>query len=129
MGSPWEEDILKKDFRVLTALGCDAFRKVMLACHLPTDAHVAVKILMKHDNARAHIISEAHILQSLEQSNTVHFFHFIDTLTMTMLSWTGKSKHCDFDMATQLAEGKKLENVCGSVLYWGRHILTRKPYD
>ncbi|OBS82283.1 hypothetical protein A6R68_23729 [Neotoma lepida] len=29
----------------------------------------------------------------------------------------------------QLSEGQKLEEVCGSLLYWASEILARKPYD
>lgn len=38
MASLLEEDIFEKDVQILTTLHCRAFREVMLACHLPTDA-------------------------------------------------------------------------------------------
>lgn len=54
MASPWVEDILEKDFSILTSLGCGAFGKVMLACNLPTHAKMTVKVLQKHHDALVH---------------------------------------------------------------------------
>ncbi|XP_042124187.1 putative sperm motility kinase W [Peromyscus maniculatus bairdii] len=85
MGSHMEEDILEKDFRMLTSLGCGSFGEVKLACHLPTHTRVAVKVLEKNTNSVADISTEVNILQSLEHRNIVRFFDMIDTLTTTYL--------------------------------------------
>ncbi|XP_028719381.2 putative sperm motility kinase W [Peromyscus leucopus] len=83
MGSHMEEDILEKDFRMLTSLGCGSSGEVKLACHLPTHTRVAVKILEKITNSVADISTEVNILQSLEHRNIVRFFDMIDTLSTT----------------------------------------------
>ncbi|XP_052610684.1 putative sperm motility kinase W [Peromyscus californicus insignis] len=83
MGSHMEEDILEKDFRMLTSLGCGSFGEVKLACHLPTHTRVAVKVLEKNTNSVADISTEVNILQSLEHRNIVRFFDMIDTLSTT----------------------------------------------
>ncbi|GAB1301186.1 Putative sperm motility kinase W [Apodemus speciosus] len=83
MASHMEENILEKDFKILLSLGCGSFGEVKLACHLPTCARVAVKVLEKNINNVADIASEVELLQSLEHRNIVRFFHKIDTLTTT----------------------------------------------
>ncbi|XP_052600795.1 putative sperm motility kinase W [Peromyscus californicus insignis] len=85
MASPLEENILEKDFRILTSLGSGGFGEVKLACHLPTHTQVAVKVLEKKKISLAHINTEVEILQSVEHRNIVHFFHVIDTSTITYL--------------------------------------------
>ncbi|XP_015846268.3 putative sperm motility kinase W [Peromyscus maniculatus bairdii] len=85
MASPLEENILEKDFRILTSLGSGGFGEVKLACHLPTHTQVAVKVLEKRKNSLADINTEVEILQSVEHRNTVNFFHVIDTSTITYL--------------------------------------------
>ncbi|XP_076417245.1 MAP/microtubule affinity-regulating kinase 4-like [Peromyscus maniculatus bairdii] len=185
MGSHMEEDILEKDFRMLTSLGCGSFGEVKLACHLPTHTRVAVKVLEKNTNSVADISTEVNILQSLEHRNIVRFFDMIDSLTTTYLIMeyvagedlesflqargclkeeearvifrqvvsavhflhqrhiahrdiklenilvdaAGNAKLCDFGMAIEITEGQKLEEICGSLLYWAPEILARKPYD
>ncbi|XP_036031991.1 LOW QUALITY PROTEIN: serine/threonine-protein kinase MARK2-like [Onychomys torridus] len=184
MGSHMEEDILKKDFRMLISLGCGSFGEVKLACHLPTHTRVAVKVLEKNTNSVADISTEVNILQSLEHRNIVRFFDMIDTPTTSYLimeyvagedlesclralgclkeeearvifrqvvsavhflhqrhithrdiklenilvNAAGDAKLCDFGMAIQITEGQKLEELCGSLLYWTPEILARKPY-
>ncbi|KAL1780435.1 sperm motility kinase W, partial [Sigmodon hispidus] len=83
MVSHMDEDMIEKDFRILTSLGCGAFGEVKLACHLPTQTRVAVKVLEKNINSVADINTEVNILRSLEHRNIVRFFHMIDTLTTT----------------------------------------------
>ncbi|XP_040585598.1 sperm motility kinase-like [Mesocricetus auratus] len=78
-----EEDIIEKDFIIVRTLGFGSFGEVKLACHLPTNTHVAVKVLEKNHNSVSNIKSEVQILQSLEHRNIVRFFHIIDTLKMT----------------------------------------------
>ncbi|KAM7328683.1 hypothetical protein ACRRTK_012775 [Alexandromys fortis] len=185
MASPWNEDILDKDFKILTPLGVGSFGEVKLACHIPTKTEVAVKILSKKSNALDEIDSEVKILQTLEHSNIIHFFHVIDTQSTTyiimeyvagkdlhmflsevlclkeqearpifrqvvsgvhflhqrriahrdikleniLIDGGGNVKLCDFGLAIQLAEGQKLEELCGSLLYMAPEILARKPYD
>ncbi|XP_036031912.1 MAP/microtubule affinity-regulating kinase 4-like, partial [Onychomys torridus] len=185
MGSHMEEDILKKDFRMLISLGCGSFGEVKLACHLPTHTRVAVKVLEKNTNSVAAISTEVNILQSLEHRNIVRFFDMIDTPTTSYLIMeyvagedlesclralgclkeeeargifrqvvsavhflhqrhiahrdiklenilvdaAGNAKLCDFGMAIQITEGQKLEELCGSLLYWAPEILAKKPYD
>ncbi|XP_076417468.1 MAP/microtubule affinity-regulating kinase 4-like [Peromyscus maniculatus bairdii] len=185
MGSHMDEDILEKDFRMLTSLGCGSFGEVKLACHLPTHTRVAVKVLEKNTNSVADISTEVNILQSLEHRNIVRFFDMIDTLTTAYLIMeyvagedlesclgalgcfkeeearvifrqvvsavhflhqrhiahrdiklenilvdaAGNAKLCDFGMAIEITEGQKLEEICGSLLYWAPEILARKPYD
>ncbi|XP_052600828.1 putative sperm motility kinase W [Peromyscus californicus insignis] len=85
MASPSEENILEKDFRILTSLGSGAYGEVKLACHLPTQTQVAVKVLEKKKNSLARINTEAKILQSVEHRNIVHFFHVIDTSSTTFV--------------------------------------------
>ncbi|XP_042126013.2 putative sperm motility kinase W [Peromyscus maniculatus bairdii] len=85
VGSPLEENILQKDFRILTSLGSGGFGEVKLACHLPTHTHVAVKVLEKTKNSLADINTEVEILQSVEHRNIVHFFHAIDTSSTTFV--------------------------------------------
>lgn len=85
MASNMEEDTLEEDFKILLSLGCGAFGEVKLACHLPTQTRVAVKILEKNTNSVADISTEVNILQSVEHRNIVRFFHMIDTLTTTYL--------------------------------------------
>ncbi|KAL1764071.1 sperm motility kinase W, partial [Sigmodon hispidus] len=83
MVSYMDEDVLQKDFKILTSLGCGAFAEVNLACHLPTQTQVAIKVLEKDTNSVADINTEVNIFQSLEHRNIVQFFHMIDTLTTT----------------------------------------------
>ena len=83
MTSHLEEDILDQDFRILTSLGFGSFGEVKLACHLPTNTQVAVKVLEKNTDAETDSTSEVEILQSLEHRNIVRFFHAIDTVNMT----------------------------------------------
>ena len=83
MASSIEEYILEQDFKILLSLGCGAFGEVKLACHLPTQTRVAIKVLEKNTNSVADISTEVNILQSLEHRNIVRFFHMIDTLTTT----------------------------------------------
>ncbi|KAM7324908.1 hypothetical protein ACRRTK_015162 [Alexandromys fortis] len=85
MASPWDEDILDKDFKILKPLGVGSFGEVKLACHIPTKTQVAVKILSKKSNTLDEIDSEVKILQSLEHSNIIHFFHVIDTQSTTYI--------------------------------------------
>nr|XP_015846268.2 putative sperm motility kinase W [Peromyscus maniculatus bairdii] len=85
MASPLEENILEKDFRILTSLGSGGFGEVKLACHLPTHTQVAVKVLEKKKNSLADINTEVEILQSVEHQNIVNFFHVIDTSSTTYL--------------------------------------------
>ncbi|XP_036023049.1 sperm motility kinase-like [Onychomys torridus] len=85
MASPLEENILDKDFRILTSLASGGFGEVKLACHLPTHTWVAVKVLEKKKNSLAHINNEAKILQSVEHRNIVRFFHVIDTSSTTFV--------------------------------------------
>lgn len=83
MASHMEENILEKDFRMLSSLGCGSFGEVKLACHLPTLIRVAVKVLEKNINSIADFTLKVELLQSLEHRNIVRFFHMIDTLTTT----------------------------------------------
>ncbi|XP_006998065.3 putative sperm motility kinase W [Peromyscus maniculatus bairdii] len=85
MASPLEENILEKDFRILTSLASGGFGEVKLACHLPTHTQVAVKVLEKKKNSLADINTEVEILQLVEHKNIVNFFHVIDTSTTTYL--------------------------------------------
>ncbi|XP_057650305.1 putative sperm motility kinase W [Chionomys nivalis] len=85
MASPWDDDILDKEFKILTPLGVGTFREVKLACHIPTKTQVAVKILRKKSNTVDEMNSEVKILQTLEHSNIIHFFHVIDTQSKTYL--------------------------------------------
>ncbi|XP_050016503.1 sperm motility kinase-like [Alexandromys fortis] len=85
MASPWDEDILDKDFKILKPLGVGSFGEVKLACHIPTNSHVAIKILSKKSNAMNEMNSEVKILQTLEHSNIIHFFHVIDTQSRTYI--------------------------------------------
>ncbi|XP_059137390.1 putative sperm motility kinase W [Peromyscus eremicus] len=85
MASPSEENILEKDFRILTSLGSGGYGEVKLACHLPTHTQVAVKVLEKKKNSLARINTEVEILQSVEHRNIVHFFHVIDTSSTTFV--------------------------------------------
>ncbi|KAM7324907.1 hypothetical protein ACRRTK_015163 [Alexandromys fortis] len=85
MASPWDEDILDKDFKILKPLGVGSFGEVKLACHIPTKTQVAVKILSKKSNALGEMNSEVKILQTLEHSNIIHFFHVIDTQSTTYI--------------------------------------------
>ncbi|KAM7318870.1 hypothetical protein ACRRTK_021982 [Alexandromys fortis] len=85
MASPWDEDILDKDFKILTTLGVGSFGEVKLACHIPTKTEVAIKILSKKSNAPNEMNSEAKILQTLEHSNIIQFFHVIDTKSKTYI--------------------------------------------
>ena len=78
-----EEDIIENDFIILKSLGCGSFGEVKLACHLPTNTKVAVKLLERNQNAETVISSEAEILQSLEHRNIVRFSHVMDTLKLT----------------------------------------------
>ncbi|XP_051056510.1 sperm motility kinase-like [Phodopus roborovskii] len=78
-----EEEILHQDFRILKSLDFGSFGVVKLACHLPTNTQVAVKVLEKNPTAVADNTSEVEILQSLEHRNIVRFFHAIDTVNMT----------------------------------------------
>ncbi|XP_052610465.1 putative sperm motility kinase W [Peromyscus californicus insignis] len=83
MDSQIEEEILEKDFRMLTSLWCGSFRGANLACHLPTHTQVAVKVLEKNTNSVADISTQVNILQSLEHRNIVRLFDMIDTLSTT----------------------------------------------
>ncbi|KAM7318563.1 hypothetical protein ACRRTK_021675 [Alexandromys fortis] len=185
MASSWDEDILDKDFKILKPLRVGSFGEVKLACHIPTKTQVAVKILSKKSNSLGEMNSEVKILQTLEHSNIIHFFHVIDTQSTTyiimeyvagkdlhmflsevrclkeqearpifqqvvsavhflhqrriahrdikleniFIDGDGNVKLCDFGLAIQLAEGQKLEELCGSLLYMAPEILARKPYD
>ncbi|XP_057650306.1 sperm motility kinase-like [Chionomys nivalis] len=185
MASPWDDNILDKDFKILTPLGVGSFGEVKLACHIPTKTQVAVKILSKKCNTLDEIKSEVKILETLEHSNIIHFFHVVDTQSKTyiimeyvagkdlqmflsevgclkeqearpifqqvvsavhflhqrriahrdikleniLIDGDGNVKLCDFGMAIQLAEGQKLEELCGSLLYIAPEMLARKPYD
>lgn len=85
MASPREEDILNKNYKFLTFLGCGGFGDVILALHLPTKTQVAIKVLEKEYNDVEHIRSEVAIHKSLQHSNIIQFFHAIDTLRTTYL--------------------------------------------
>ncbi|XP_041511757.1 putative sperm motility kinase W [Microtus oregoni] len=85
MASPWDEDILDKDFKILTPLGVGSFGEVKLACHIPTKTQVAVKVLSKKSNSVGEMNSEVKILQTLEHRNIIHFFHVIDTQSRTYI--------------------------------------------
>ncbi|XP_059137391.1 sperm motility kinase X-like [Peromyscus eremicus] len=85
MARPLEENILEKDFRILTSLASGGFGEVKLACHLPTHTQVAVKVLEKKKNSLTDINTEVEILQSVEHRNIVHFFHVVDTSSTTYL--------------------------------------------
>ncbi|KAH0518775.1 Sperm motility kinase [Microtus ochrogaster] len=78
MARPQEEDILEKDFKILTSLGCGSFEEVMLAHHLPTNTKVAIKALHKAHNKVAYIRSEIAIHKSLQHCNIIQFFHAIN---------------------------------------------------
>lgn len=62
MASPLDQDILEQDFRILTSLGFGSSGKVKLACHLPTNTQVAIKVLEKNQNAVSDINSGVEIL-------------------------------------------------------------------
>ncbi|XP_007648919.1 sperm motility kinase-like [Cricetulus griseus] len=83
MVSQVEEDIIENDFIILKSLGSGSFGEVKLACHLPTNTKVAVKVLERNQNSVNVITSEVEILQSLEHRNIVRFFHVMDTLKLT----------------------------------------------
>ncbi|XP_040585597.1 putative sperm motility kinase W [Mesocricetus auratus] len=83
MDGHFDEDIIENDFIISTSLGFGSFGEVKLACHLPTNTQVAVKVLEKNHNAVSGIQSEVQILQSLEHRNIVRFFHIIDTQKMS----------------------------------------------
>ncbi|KAM7318866.1 hypothetical protein ACRRTK_021978 [Alexandromys fortis] len=85
MASAWKEHILDKDFKILTPLGVGSFGDMKLACHIPTKTHVYVKILSKKSNALDEIDSEVKILQTLEHSNIIQFFHVIETESKTYI--------------------------------------------
>ena len=85
MVSHREEDILKKNYKFLTSLGCGAFGEVILAQHLPTKTQVAIKVLEKEYNDEEYIRSEVAIHKSLQHSNIIQLFHAINTLQTTYL--------------------------------------------
>ncbi|XP_075835274.1 sperm motility kinase-like [Microtus pennsylvanicus] len=85
MASPQEEDILKKNYKFLSLLGCGAFGEVILAQHLPTKTQVAIKVLEKEYNEEEYINSEVAIHKSLHHRNIIQFFHAINTLRTTYL--------------------------------------------
>ncbi|XP_075835267.1 sperm motility kinase-like [Microtus pennsylvanicus] len=85
MASPREEDILKKNYKFLSSLGCGAFGEVILAQHLPTKTQVAIKVLEKEYNEEEYINSEVAIHKSLHHRNIIQFFHAINTLRTTYL--------------------------------------------
>ncbi|XP_057607360.1 sperm motility kinase-like [Chionomys nivalis] len=85
MASPQEEDILKKNYKFLSSLGCGAFGEVILAQHLPTKTQVAIKVLEKEYNDEEYIDSEVAIHKSLHHRNIIQFFHAINTLRTTYL--------------------------------------------
>ncbi|XP_075835246.1 putative sperm motility kinase W [Microtus pennsylvanicus] len=85
MARALDEDILDKDFKILTPLGAGSFGEVKLACHIPTKTQVAVKILRKKSNSLGKMNSEVKILQTLEHRNIIHFFHVIDTQSRTYI--------------------------------------------
>ena len=66
MASHWEEDILEKDFKILTSVGCGSFKEVMLAKHLPTYTQMAVKAFQKAHHTVADIRSEVTIHKSFQ---------------------------------------------------------------
>ena len=66
MASPWEEDILKKDYKILTSLRWGSFHAVMLAKHLPTYTQVAIKAFQKAHHTVADIRSEVTIHKSFQ---------------------------------------------------------------
>ncbi|KAM7318547.1 hypothetical protein ACRRTK_021659 [Alexandromys fortis] len=85
MASPREEDILKKNYKFLSSLGCGAFGEVILAQHLPTKTWVAIKVLEKEYNDEEYINSEVAIHKSLRHRNIIQFLHAINTLRTTYL--------------------------------------------
>ncbi|KAM7318536.1 hypothetical protein ACRRTK_021648 [Alexandromys fortis] len=85
MASPREEDILKKNYKFLSSLGCGAFGEVILAQHLPTKTRMAIKVLEKEYNDEEYINSEVAIHKSLHHRNIIQFFHAINTLRTTYL--------------------------------------------
>ncbi|KAK7807792.1 hypothetical protein U0070_000107, partial [Myodes glareolus] len=80
-----DPNILQKNFRILKPLAAGSFGEVKLACHIPTKTKVAIKVLRKKSNALCEIKSEIKILQSLEHSNIIQFFHIIDTQSRTYI--------------------------------------------
>ncbi|XP_038199711.1 sperm motility kinase-like [Arvicola amphibius] len=85
MDSLREEDILKKNYKFLSSLGCGAFGEVILAQHLPTKTQVAIKVLEKEYNDEEYIRSEVAIHKSLHHNNIIQLFHAINTLQATYL--------------------------------------------
>lgn len=104
MASHLEDGILEEDFRILTSVGFGSFGEVKLACHLPTNTQVAVKVLEKNPDAVCDNSSEVEILQSLEHRNIVRFFHAIDTVNMTYV-------------VMEYVPGKDLEMLLRNVAY------------
>ncbi|XP_027289789.1 sperm motility kinase-like [Cricetulus griseus] len=104
MAGPLEDYILENDFRILKSLGCGTFGEVRLACHLPTNTQVAVKMIAKKQNSLAHNVPEVEILQFLEHRNIVRFFHSIETLQI-------------FYVVMEYVEGQDLEMFIRDIDY------------
>nr|XP_048317095.1 sperm motility kinase-like [Myodes glareolus] len=85
MASTQEEDILKKNYKFLTSLGCAAFEEVKIAQHLSMKTQVAFKVLEKEYNDEEYIRSEVAMHKSLQHSNIIQLFHAINTLQTTYL--------------------------------------------
>ena len=85
MANPQEEDILKKNYKFISSLGCGGFGKVILAQHLPTKVQVAIKVLEKEYNEEEYINSEVAIHKSLHHRNIIQFFDSFNTMRTTYL--------------------------------------------
>ena len=66
MTSHREEDILKKDLKILRSLGFGSFQEVILARLLPTYTQVGIKELQKAHHTVADIRSEVTIHKSFQ---------------------------------------------------------------
>ncbi|XP_076413756.1 putative sperm motility kinase W [Peromyscus maniculatus bairdii] len=69
------------------------------------------------------VVSAVHFLHQR------HIAHRDIKLENILVDAAGNAKLCDFGLAIEITEGQKLEEPCGSLLYWAPEILARKPYD
>ncbi|EGV99595.1 MAP/microtubule affinity-regulating kinase 4 [Cricetulus griseus] len=58
-----------------------------------------------------------------------HIAHRDIKLDNILIDNAGNIKLCDFEMATQVAEGQMLQENCGTLLYMAPEILAAKRYD